>query len=310
MGRRPCCAKEMVKRGAWSALEDRILSNYVKAHGEGKWRDLPRRAGLSRCGKSCRLRWLNYLRPGIKRGNISTDEEELIIRLHRLLGNRWSLIAGRLPGRTDNEIKNYWNTYLSKKSQDKTPQKGFNHPDKEKKPVRKSTVEVPKAANCSTAIRTKARRSTTQVVLPEEDGKEGHQSIKTTDQSTAASDGGIIGENLSSSAGQGDDCSDFLKDFDSSELFMSDFLGQADLLQVHGEGIKENNNLIDKDMVENNSSTFSAYNNLLSSDDVILEDSSYAAILESWLDCDSLQPNEDLEINRLACPLDLKEERK
>jgi myb proto-oncogene protein len=45
-------------------------------------------AGLKRCGKSCRLRWLNYLRPGIKRGNISDDEEELIIRLHRLLGNR------------------------------------------------------------------------------------------------------------------------------------------------------------------------------------------------------------------------------
>ncbi|OVA18433.1 SANT/Myb domain [Macleaya cordata] len=73
-------------------------------------------AGLNRCGKSCRLRWLNYLRPGIKRGNITEDEEDLIIRLHNLLGNRWSLIAGRLPGRTDNEIKNHWNTHLSKKS--------------------------------------------------------------------------------------------------------------------------------------------------------------------------------------------------
>jgi myb proto-oncogene protein len=71
--------------------------------------------GLLRCGKSCRLRWMNYLRPNIKRGNISSDEDELIIRLHSLLGNRWSLIAGRLPGRTDNEIKNYWNTHLSKR---------------------------------------------------------------------------------------------------------------------------------------------------------------------------------------------------
>ncbi|GKF49691.1 transcription repressor MYB6-like protein, partial [Tanacetum coccineum] len=70
---------------------------------------------LKRCGKSCRLRWLNYLKPDIKRGNISCDEEDLIIRLHKLLGNRWSLIAGRLPGRTDNEIKNYWNTTLAKK---------------------------------------------------------------------------------------------------------------------------------------------------------------------------------------------------
>ncbi|KAF5748355.1 hypothetical protein HS088_TW04G00308 [Tripterygium wilfordii] len=116
MGRSPCCSKEGLNRGAWTALEDNILANYITAHGEGKWRNLPKRAGLKRCGKSCRLRWLNYLRPDIKRGNISDDEEELIIRLHKLLGNRWSLIAGRLPGRTDNEIKNYWNTSLRKKA--------------------------------------------------------------------------------------------------------------------------------------------------------------------------------------------------
>ncbi|KAF7830420.1 transcription factor TT2 [Senna tora] len=96
-------------------MEDNLLTSYVKAHGQGKWRSLPKRAGLKRCGKSCRLRWLNYLRPDIKRGNITHDEEDLIIRLHKLLGNRWSLIAGRLPGRTDNEIKNYWNTTLIKK---------------------------------------------------------------------------------------------------------------------------------------------------------------------------------------------------
>ncbi|XWS17475.1 hypothetical protein CRYUN_Cryun33cG0071000 [Craigia yunnanensis] len=118
MGRSPCCSKEGLNRGAWTAHEDRVLTEYIKAHGEGGWRNLPKRAGLKRCGKSCRLRWLNYLRPDIKRGNISADEEELIIRLHKLLGNRWSLIAGRLPGRTDNEIKNYWNTNLGKKVQD------------------------------------------------------------------------------------------------------------------------------------------------------------------------------------------------
>ncbi|KAK9201220.1 hypothetical protein WN944_016421 [Citrus x changshan-huyou] len=73
------------------------------------------KVGLLRCGKSCRLRWMNYLRPSIKRGHIAPDEEDLILRLHRLLGNRWSLIAGRIPGRTDNGIKNYWNTRLRKK---------------------------------------------------------------------------------------------------------------------------------------------------------------------------------------------------
>ncbi|KHN37806.1 Transcription factor TT2 [Glycine soja] len=114
-----CDNRDAVNRGAWSAEEDQILINYVQAHGEGNWRELSKRAGLKRRGKSCRLRWLNYLKPDIKRGNISSDEEDLIIRLHSLLGNRWSLIAGRLPGRTDNEIKNYWNTYLRKKTEHK-----------------------------------------------------------------------------------------------------------------------------------------------------------------------------------------------
>ncbi|KAL6005862.1 hypothetical protein ACLOJK_039907 [Asimina triloba] len=115
MGRKPCCANEGLNRGAWTSHEDKLLADCIAAHGQGRWRTLPKKAGLKRCGKSCRLRWLNYLRPDIKRGNITTEEEDLIIRLHKLLGNRWSLIAGRLPGRTDNEIKNYWNTYLRKK---------------------------------------------------------------------------------------------------------------------------------------------------------------------------------------------------
>ncbi|XP_050367638.1 transcription repressor MYB5 [Argentina anserina] len=111
----PCCVKVGLKRGPWTPEEDELLANYINKEGEGHWRTLPKRAGLLRCGKSCRLRWMNYLRPSVKRGQIASDEEDLILRLHRLLGNRWSLIAGRIPGRTDNEIKNYWNTHLSKK---------------------------------------------------------------------------------------------------------------------------------------------------------------------------------------------------
>ncbi|KAI4376362.1 hypothetical protein MLD38_014131 [Melastoma candidum] len=108
-------SSEVLSKGAWTASEDKLLVDYVRINGEGRWSRLSRETGLKRCGKSCRLRWMNYLRPDIKRGNISADEEELIIRLHKLLGNRWSLIAGRLPGRTDNEIKNYWNTNIAKK---------------------------------------------------------------------------------------------------------------------------------------------------------------------------------------------------
>ncbi|XP_019151897.1 PREDICTED: transcription repressor MYB5-like [Ipomoea nil] len=111
----PCCSKVGLKRGPWTPAEDKLLTDYINKEGEGQWRTLPKMAGLLRCGKSCRLRWMNYLRPTVKRGHITPDEEDLILRLHRLLGNRWSLIAGRIPGRTDNEIKNYWNTHLTKK---------------------------------------------------------------------------------------------------------------------------------------------------------------------------------------------------
>ncbi|PPD91535.1 hypothetical protein GOBAR_DD11520 [Gossypium barbadense] len=112
--RTPCCSKVGIKKGPWTAEEDEVLANYIKIEGGGRWRTLPKRAGLLRCGKSCRLRWMNYLRPTVKRGPIAPDEEDLVLRLHRLLGNRWALIAGRIPGRTDNEIKNYRNTHLSK----------------------------------------------------------------------------------------------------------------------------------------------------------------------------------------------------
>ncbi|KAG0496471.1 hypothetical protein HPP92_000994 [Vanilla planifolia] len=115
MGRAPCCEKEGLNKGRWTAEEDEILLKYIAEHGEGAWRSLPKNAGLLRCGKSCRLRWINYLRADLKRGNISNEEEQVIIKLHASLGNRWSVIAAQLPGRTDNEIKNYWNSHLSRR---------------------------------------------------------------------------------------------------------------------------------------------------------------------------------------------------
>nr|WKM80322.1 MYB1.1-1 [Morella rubra] len=103
-----------VRKGAWTVEEDTLLKLYIEKYGEGKWHQVPPRAGLNRCRKSCRLRWLNYLKPNIKRGEFKADEVDLMIRLHKLLGNRWSMIAGRLPGRTANDVKNYWNTHLRK----------------------------------------------------------------------------------------------------------------------------------------------------------------------------------------------------
>ncbi|XP_004510807.1 transcription factor MYB17-like [Cicer arietinum] len=116
MGRTPCCDKLGLKKGPWTSEEDEVLVNFIKKNGgHGSWRSLPKLAGLLRCGKSCRLRWTNYLRPDIKRGPFTPEEEKLVIQLHAILGNRWAAIASQLPGRTDNEIKNLWNTHLKKR---------------------------------------------------------------------------------------------------------------------------------------------------------------------------------------------------
>ncbi|KAL3512241.1 hypothetical protein ACH5RR_024958 [Cinchona calisaya] len=105
-----------LRRGPWTVEEDSLLIHYISSHGEGRWNLLAKRSGLKRTGKSCRLRWLNYLKPDVKRGNLSPEEQLLILELHSKLGNRWSKIAQHLPGRTDNEIKNYWRTRVQKQA--------------------------------------------------------------------------------------------------------------------------------------------------------------------------------------------------
>ncbi|KAG8055603.1 hypothetical protein GUJ93_ZPchr0001g32311 [Zizania palustris] len=127
MGRSPCCDKASVKRGPWSQEEDAILRSFVERFGNaGNWIAMPHKAGLKRCGKSCRLRWLNYLRPELRHGGFTDDEDNLILSLYGEMGSKWSVIASKLPGRTDNDVKNYWNTKLKKRylstTREATPQ--------------------------------------------------------------------------------------------------------------------------------------------------------------------------------------------
>ncbi|XP_047952532.1 transcription factor MYB33-like isoform X1 [Salvia hispanica] len=105
----------VMKKGPWTSAEDAILVEYVKRHGEGNWNAVQKHTGFARCGKSCRLRWANHLRPNLKKGAFTSEEERIIIELHAKMGNKWARMAAHLPGRTDNEIKNYWNTRIKRR---------------------------------------------------------------------------------------------------------------------------------------------------------------------------------------------------
>ncbi|KAJ4971329.1 hypothetical protein NE237_004428 [Protea cynaroides] len=118
--------KEDTRKGPWTEQEDLQLMCFVGLFGDRRWDFIAKVSGLNRTGKSCRLRWVNYLHPGLKRGRMTPQEERLVLELHSQWGNRWSRIARRLPGRTDNEIKNYWRTHMRKKAQER--KRGLSSP--------------------------------------------------------------------------------------------------------------------------------------------------------------------------------------
>ncbi|XVF02695.1 hypothetical protein REPUB_Repub04eG0196600 [Reevesia pubescens] len=237
MGRKPCCSKEEgLNRGAWTAIEDQILIDYINSHGEGKWRSVPKAAGLKRCGKSCRLRWLNYLRPDIKRGNITPDEEDLIIRLHKLLGNRWSLIAGRVPGRTDNEIKNYWNTVLSKRAK----LKEFDHTNKEEKKQRIISWSRKALTSSSGVIHAKAE----QKIIIGKDGAVASSDAKLDHETAAVESKSSDGSFTLLSFKEENPSPKLTMDFSIEEIGISETVASDDFTQLNGFDFCDMNNTL------------------------------------------------------------------
>lgn len=215
MGRQPCCDKLGVKKGPWTAEEDKKLVNFILTHGQCCWRAVPKLAGLRRCGKSCRLRWTNYLRPDLKRGLLNEDEEQLVIDLHACLGNRWSKIAARLPGRTDNEIKNHWNTHIKKK----LIKMGIDPVTHE--PLNKQESPQESIVPCHTNYDQPNFNADGQQVLPQNCG---HASSSTTDNSstTTPTENSSVDECIGSSEPNSTTDSDPLMSCIWSEVFLDD----------------------------------------------------------------------------------------
>ncbi|EMS60001.1 Transcription factor MYB86 [Triticum urartu] len=176
MGCRSCDKPKMnYRKGLWSPEEDQRLRDYILKHGLGCWSAVPAKAGLQRNGKSCRLRWINYLRPGLKRGMFSQEEEDVVINLQAKLGNKWSQIAMHLPGRTDNEVKNYWNSYLKKR----VMQLGSN------------SSSNPASKNASPELLT-SMSATTELIMTSGGGGGGSTATSTHDHDANISSSGAI----------------------------------------------------------------------------------------------------------------------
>ncbi|XP_010529828.1 PREDICTED: transcription factor AS1 [Tarenaya hassleriana] len=110
----------MKERQRWTAEEDALLRAYVKQFGPREWHLVSERMNkpLNRDAKSCLERWKNYLKPGIKKGSLTEEEQRLVIRLQAKHGNKWKKIAAEVPGRTAKRLGKWWEVFKEKQQRE------------------------------------------------------------------------------------------------------------------------------------------------------------------------------------------------
>lgn len=223
MGKHPRGGDEIgIKKGPWTPEEDIILGSYIRQNGPGNWRLVSSRTGLMRCSKSCRLRWTNYLRPGIRLGNFTLHEEKMIIHLQSLLGNRWAAIASFLPQRTDNDIKNFWNTHLKKK---------IKKPQMEEPTVSSSSSYASSADNISRLLEGWMRPPPTSPAATFEQQQEQQPSNITVDDNVNSS------SNTAASAADGSKKQMMEEDYETSLSLLDEWLSDEDMMEHYQQAL-------------------------------------------------------------------------
>ncbi|XP_022973896.1 transcription factor DUO1-like [Cucurbita maxima] len=148
-------SQEALRKGPWKLEEDEVLLNHVKRFGPRDWSSIRSKGLLQRTGKSCRLRWVNKLRPNLKNGcKFTAEEERIVIELQAQFGNKWAKIATYLPGRTDNDVKNFWSSRqkrLARLLQNSTTPSKLQRSTRKEKPVDFDvpSMEAPKLSSAS-----------------------------------------------------------------------------------------------------------------------------------------------------------------